>query len=298
MINLAFKYSNFLRMKYIDILFYNLLKKEKTNFENIIKNEIIHNILVIKNLIEKETCEVLYQRYTYFNKNLDINVVNNLLKENCDIMYLSNNIKKFYLKKEAFKYCDIDYIMNESNKEIVINYILDLKKYDINILNTYIAPSLIIQEKLNNKKYETFFSKKNLENILDFYNVIISNEKYQLITAIFYLSISKMICTYLKIFNPEKINNEFKIKLLQIIDNKKLKANEESFQYIRKLLREENIINENKKQIFEKRKNLKEKDNQKNLSIIPTESDFNLKENNCNVQINEICIYCKKRLIK
>ena len=44
MIYLCFKYSDF-RMKYFDKLFDSMLNNEKTNFDNILKNQVILHIL-------------------------------------------------------------------------------------------------------------------------------------------------------------------------------------------------------------------------------------------------------------
>ena len=85
MIKLAFRYSLNFRMKYNDILLDNLLQKEKINFENIIKNEIIHYILENNNVIKKENCMEMYKNYSCLNKKLDINLVDDLFKEKCEI---------------------------------------------------------------------------------------------------------------------------------------------------------------------------------------------------------------------
>ena len=65
MIKIAFLFSENFRMKYKDNLFEKLLSKEKNNFENIIKNQIIHHILGNKNLVQRESCINIYNSYTF-----------------------------------------------------------------------------------------------------------------------------------------------------------------------------------------------------------------------------------------
>lgn len=62
MINLCFKYSDF-RMKYFDKLFDSMLKNEKTNFDNILKNQVIHYILGNNNSAQRESCIKIYKAF-------------------------------------------------------------------------------------------------------------------------------------------------------------------------------------------------------------------------------------------
>ena len=299
MIDITFKFSDSFRMKKSDDIFDNLLIKEKKNIENIIKNKIIHHILGNKNIVEREDCAQIYNEYASINKKLNADLVDNLLKENCDIISSKNQLKKFSLKKNAFKYCDIDYIIDYEQRMNAIQYILDFKADSHNILNTFISNSLTIQEKLNNKIYETVFCKNNLEYLINFYQVLISNNNYSLFTDIFFFTISKFICTYIKI-KDKNINEEYKNKIIEIINNNKLECNNSKIiQYIKKLLSDEDIIKENKNNLFEKAKNLKEKYKKKyeelnklTLNKISYSSEFTYNMD----QKEEICIYCRQSL--
>jgi hypothetical protein len=96
-------------MKYFDKLFDSMLKNEKTNFDNILKNQVIHYILGNNNSAQRESCIKIYK--AFFN-NEDLSLIDNLLKEKCDTISSSNQLKLFSLKKSAFPLCDIDYIID------------------------------------------------------------------------------------------------------------------------------------------------------------------------------------------
>ena len=135
MLILAFKLSNSFRMKYEDKIFESLLKREKINFENLIKNRIFHLILGNKNLIKRENCVKIVEP---FKKNLDINFIDNKLKENCEEISLSNQLKQFSLIKTIFPFCDIDYIYDFKERINAINYMTEFQSTNFNLLNIYI----------------------------------------------------------------------------------------------------------------------------------------------------------------
>ena len=304
MINLAFKYSDLFRMKFNDILFDTLFKKEKINIENILKNEIIHYIFGNKNIIKKEDCVEFYNIYTSLNKKLDKDLVDKLLKEKCNIVFTSDKLKNYSLKKDVFNYCDIDYIIDYEERENAINYIIDLKEENLNISNTYMSESLDIQVKLNQRIYENVFSKGNLGNLIYFYNIILSDANYEKLIPFFFINISRIICTYIKIYK-ENINETFKNKLIEIINNNNYEGNIDNLiQYIKKLLSNENIKKEKKDKLLESNSTLKEEfnktvDEEKQLTSnnysLSDESKSN-KNHELSNQINKICIFCKKPL--
>ena len=85
--------------------------------------------------------------------------MDNLLKNDCELISSSNQLKKFSLKKNIFSICDIDYIIDCDERINAIQYLTDFQSNDFNLLNTYIDKSLKIQEKLYKKAYETFFNQ-------------------------------------------------------------------------------------------------------------------------------------------
>ena len=297
MINLVFKDSNIFRMKYKDIIFENLMLKEKVNFNNIIKNRIIHYILGKRNIISREDCIQFYQS---FGNNLDLKFVDNLLKEYCDKISLSNQLKNFSLKKSIFPICDIDYIINSSERKEAIQYLMEFQSENYHLLNTYILKPLSIQEKLNKKIFDNFFKKSNIDKLINFYSFIVSYNNQSLID-IFFFNCSKIICVYIKSYNYENLDEIFKKKLIEIINNKSLEENNSNLiQYIKKLILKEDIIDTNKKnEISNKPKSLKEKfkkkfseKNQIILNKFSKTSEINFEK----VNSKEICVYCRKPL--
>ena len=172
LLNLGFKYSDSFRMKYEDKIFEDLLIKEKENIESIFKNQIAHFILGNKNLITREKCIKLINSFSH---KLDLKIADQFLKDNCETISMSNQLKQFSLKKSFFSSCDIDYIIFSQERTNAINYILEFQSKNINLLNTNICKSLSIQEKLDKEIYDTFFNKNNMETIINFYNILISN---------------------------------------------------------------------------------------------------------------------------
>ena len=247
MLNLAFKYSENFRMKYKDNLFNKFLKKEIINFENIIKNQIIHHILGNKNIVQREFCVQLYTKFIPIKNYITIDFIDNILKEKCDIISSSNQLKLFSLTKNIFQFCDIDYIIDNKEKENDVNYLLNFKEHEYDILNTFISNSLLVHEKLDNKIYENLFFDKNIINFLKFYDGLICNNNYPLLTDTFFYTCSKIVCLFIKINKENNINEEYKNKITEIINNNKLEGNNSKYiKYINKLLFDKNAVNENK----------------------------------------------------
>ena len=288
MIYLAFNSSNKFRMKYGDILFNNLIRKEKKNFENILKNEILYHLFGNNKNIERESCEKIYNEFYMLNKDLSKDFVINILTENCRIISSSNELKKYSLKKKTLKYFDYDYIIDIFERILAIKLTIDSLDFGITPINTCAPNTLSIQEKLNCKIYENWFNKNNLENIISFcdFSIIIDDDNYTL-TNIFILTYSKIICTYIKIFKGN-INEEFRNKLTKILE----KNDNVLFKYIKKLLSDEDNANKNRLETKKYFKNVSLKEYNNNIK-----KEIK-KEDNSSPKIDEICIYCKKPLNK
>ena len=304
--NLGFKYSDSFRMKYEDKIFADLLIKEKDNIEKIFKNQLAHFILGNKNLITRERCIKLINS---FSQKLDLKIADQFLKDNCEQISMSNQLKQFSLKKSFFSFCDIDYIISSTERTNAIKYMVEFQSKNINLLNTYICNSLSIQEKLNKEVYDTFFNKNNIETIINFYKILTSNNNYPLLTDIFFYNFSKILCVYLKLYKAEDIDESIKNKLIEIFNNNKLEGNNaESIQYIKNLLIHEdsNLINDKNVKSMNKKKNLKDKfkkkfddKNELVLKKYTSSSDFDFdlnEEENSSSQIEDICVYCRQQL--
>ena len=294
MIKIAFMNADRFKMNYKDILFQKLLNKEKINFEDLIKNQIIHYIIGNKNIIKRENCLKLYNN---FYKDLHMNLIDNLLKENCEEIISTNQLKQYSLKKEIFSYFDIDYIFDCNERINAIKYVNEFQSKNCNILNTYILNSLSIQKDLNLKINDVFFNNKNIDNFINFYKILLSNI-YPSLTDIFFFTYSKILCVFIKLYNFD-MNKDFKNNLISIINNNKLEGKyNDSIQYIKKILLNEKIL-ENNNKIEDRKKKLKEKYKKKfdtqNNNIAKKYSLENIEnENNNFSETEKLCIYCRQ----
>ena len=299
MINLCFKYSDF-RMKYFDKLFDSMLKNEKTNFDNILKNQVIHYILGNNNSAQRESCIKIYK--AFFN-NEDLSLIDNLLKEKCDTISSSNQLKLFSLKKSAFPLCDIDYIIDSKERTNAMKYMTEFQKNNYNLLNVHISNSLSIQEKLYAKIYEIFFYKDNMDKLLKFYNALISNNNYPIFCDTFFFTFSKILCFFIELYKNDKNKEEYFNKIKEILNNCFLKGkNAQSIHYIKKLLSTEDK-NGNINELLKKKKNIKDKlkkkyEEKNQLSLSRFSSlELMLEEEESLSSINEeICVFCRQPL--
>ena len=299
MINLSFKYSDF-RMKYFDKLFDSLLKKEKTNFDNILINQLIHHILGNKNSVQRESCIKIYK--AFFN-NGDLSLIDNLLKEKCDSISSANQLKRFSLKKDAFPLCDIDYIIDSKERTYAMNYMTEFHINNYNLLNVHISNSLSIQEKLYAKIYEIFFYKDNMSKFLKFYNAILTNNNYSIFSDTFFFTFSKILCVLIELYKNDSSKEEYFNKIKDILNNSILQGtNIQSIQYIKKLLSTEDK-NENKNELLKKTKNLKDKlkkkyeeQNQLTLSRYSSCELMLEEEESLSSLKEEICVFCRQPL--
>ena len=305
MIKIAFKYTDLFTMNYKDEIFEKLLLKEGKNLENLIRNEIIHFIIAKKNLIDRESCMNIYNFYDHSEIKSDFII--NLLKENCNEIPSSNQLKLYSLKKEIFEFFDVDYIINYKDKSNAIKYTTEFQSTNFNILNTYLIDPLSIQVKLNEKLYDSFFNNKNIDNFLKFYeNYIISND-FPNFTENFFVTTSKFLCMFIKLYNNKESDfDSLKEKLVNTFTNCKLEGKYTAcIKYILNLLSKEKIkiTNEKKENI---KNNLKDKLKKKfdkkmenvmeKLSGISSEiSDENINKINTN-ETEVICIYCRQAI--
>ena len=120
-----------------------------------------------------------------FNNNY-IELVDEILKNNCEKISLSNALINFSLNKDILKSIDIDYIINSKQRTNSIEYITNFQSKNNNLMNINILEPLQIKEKLMKSVYKTFLNEKYLGGLVDFYNFIYLNkEKTPLINIIF-----------------------------------------------------------------------------------------------------------------
>ena len=110
---IAFFNSEF-EAKMKDEIYEKLYQNEKDRIKDLVKNEIIHFILSKQNVVKRDDC------INYFEKNFDGNyteLIDEILKNNCEKLVLANGLLNFSLKKEILNKCDLDYIISlESRK--------------------------------------------------------------------------------------------------------------------------------------------------------------------------------------
>ena len=103
------------------------------------------------------------------------------------------------------------------------------------------------------------------------------------------------------------MNEKYKNKVVEIINNNKLEGNNfKSIKYIKQLLSDTDAINENINIIIEKKKSLKEKykkkfdeQNQLLYKRLSSSSELDLEEEDSSsflIEVEEICIYCRQPL--
>ena len=92
-------------MMKIKIQLYLLKKIQKKKHNCIVKNEIIHYILSKKNLVKRDNC-IKYMEKNFDNNHLEL--VDEIIKNNCEKIVLTNGLIEFSLKKDVLNSCDID----------------------------------------------------------------------------------------------------------------------------------------------------------------------------------------------
>ena len=282
---IAFRYFDF-KLKMKDELYEKLYFNEKDKIKILVKNDIIHFILGRQNLVKRDDC------ISYINRVYDDNyaeLVDEIITKDCEKIVLSNGLIVFSLKKEVFNLCDIDYIITFESRENAIEYMTNFQSKNYDISNIYIIEPLNIEKKLMKNVYKAFYNDKNIDELIKFYNLLYNNkEKMQLLNNIFYSNLTKIISFAYKLCSTDLLDEDFKIKLLEKIN-----------QIEDKQFRKEKISEEkDKKSLKEKLKKKFEKKNEIIKDKIFS-SDINLLENEEETQNDkEICVYCRQSFNK
>ena len=66
---------------------------------------------------------------------MDLKIIDNFLKDNCDEISLSNRLKQFSLKTNMFPLCDTDYIIDYKERINAFKYLIEFQK-DFNLSKT------------------------------------------------------------------------------------------------------------------------------------------------------------------
>ena len=273
---------NDLKMKMIDEIYEKLYKNEKDDINKLVRNDIIHYILGENNLVKRDDC-IDYLNTNYNNNYLEL--LDELLKNDCEKIVLENSLIKFSLKKDILNSCDIDYIMSLEKRTNAIKYITNFQSKNFDASNINIIEPLNLKKKLMKNEYQTFFNEKNIEEIIKLYNLIyINRKKVQKLNDIFYFNLTKILSFAFNICSTNLLDEDFKLKLLEkikyikdnLFESKKLQGEKDKKSLKDKL----------KKKFIKKNELLMEK-------IIP--SNIIIEEDNIQ---KESCVYCHQKLNK
>ena len=167
-------YSSKTKMDLLNILKSNELVKD--DLKNILKEQLILNIISQGNLIDKKNLE----------KNID-NYLLSILNENNEyeqiLEELTYNKKDgdtiiFYLKDEYLKYLDCNYFINFQDKSKAQKYILNFKKDIVKTYNYYYYNNSELTFDFFKTVYEkVFLSKNNLDLIIRVVEKLINNDE-------------------------------------------------------------------------------------------------------------------------
>ena len=280
----AFRNTHF-KLKMKDEIYEKLYQNEKDNIKSLVKNEIIHFILGQKNLIKREEC------IKYLEKNFDenyIELVDEILNNNCEKIVLSNGLIKFSLKKEILNKCDIDNIISFEKRENAIQYMTNFQSKNFDFLNINIIEPLNIKKNLMQKVYQTFYNEKYFDELIEFYNLIyINKEKAKIFYQIFYSNLTKIFSFAFKLCSTDLLEEDFKIKLLE----KKNQIKDKQFQ------KEKNNDNKDNKYLKEKLKNKFKKQNEILILKEKITSINNIIEEDIQNE-KEYCVICRQSLSK
>ena len=184
------------------------------DLKNILKEEIIHNMISQGNLIDTKNIEKNIDEYLLilFKKN---NVYNETLNE---LTYnkLNGETIMFYLKDEYLKYFDCNYLIFPKTKSTAQKYILDFKKDKVKTYNYYFYNhSELTFEFFLNMYEKVFLNKNNLDLIIRILDKLKSDE--QIIKNLENKSLRNIvlpiILNYLQIFNVINTKSFIEFKL-------------------------------------------------------------------------------------
>ena len=207
---IAFRNVNF-KFKINDEIYAKFYQNEKDKIKTLVKNEIIHFILGQRNLVKRDDC------INYISKNFDedhVEIVDEVLKTNCEKIVSANGLIKFSLKKEVLNTCDIDYIISFESRENAIGYMTNFQSKIWDQSNIYIMQPLNVDKKLMKNVYQTFYNEKNLDEMIKLYNLIYNNkEKGKLLSQTLYSNLTKIFNFAYKLCSTDLLDEDFKIKL-------------------------------------------------------------------------------------
>ena len=288
--NIAFRNVEF-KFKIKDEIYEKLYQEEKEKIQSLIKNDIIHFILSNKNLVTRDDC-INYLQKIYNNKYIEL--VDEILKRDCEIIYLTSGLMQFSLRRDILNVCDIDNIIPFNSRKNAIEYITNFQGNENILFNINTIESLNIQKKLSIKIYETFYNEKNISELIKLYNLINKQkEKYPSFKNSFYFIITKILLFAHKLCNTNLLSIDFKKMLIEKLDEI------EDKEFIKYFDKEKVLDNNGKKETKNLKEKLKKKYIKKNEIINEQILSSNMIiEEIENKLIGDECVYCRQGLNK
>ena len=204
---LAFRNAEF-KLKMNDEIYEKLYQNEKDKIKSLVKNEIIHFILGKKNLVKRDDC------MEYMEKNFDnnhIELVDDIIKNHCEKIVLTNGLIEFSLKKEVLNSCDIDYIISSKKRINAIEYMTNFQTNNFNLSNINMIGPLNIEKNLIMNVYQSFYNEKNIDDMIKLYNLIFTNKKKaKLLNQIFYSNLTKILSFAYKLCSTDLLDEDLK----------------------------------------------------------------------------------------
>ena len=202
---------------------FDVLRKNKNSMkdlENILREEIVHEILSNGNLSDLTTLKKNIDDYLIdlFDEKDFFRILDELTSSK-----MIGEKKMFYLKDSSFKYLDIYYYYSPVDKSESLKYIFDFKKDKAKTYNTYyFNPSKLTFDFFKIVHEKILLNKNNLKIILKIIEKLFSNElkeeedENDINSKI--NSFCPIILKYLSIFGCINTHSFFKFK----VDNEKL----------------------------------------------------------------------------
>ena len=278
---IAFINSNF-ALKLKDEIQENFFQNEKEIIKSLVKNEIIHFILGQKNSVKRDDC------INHISKHFDnnhIDIVDEILNNNCEKSYSSNGLIKFSLKNETLKLCDLDYIISFENRINATKYMADFQSKNCNISNINIIRPLNVKKNFMKNLYQSFYNEKNVDEMIKLYNLVYINKvKEKSLYQVFNTNLSKILNFGFKLCSTDLLDDDFKVKLLEKFKGLK----DKQFQ------KEKNGDVKSKKNFKEKlKKKFEIKNEIFNTKIFSNYNNYINEEEDIQKE-QEICIYCRQ----
>ena len=300
-----------------------LYEIEKEEIIEIVKLKIIINLLIKSNF--SSYSEILEFFEQFYISILGENTIKDIILNMTEKRVLNNGKIKYILKDEYLHQFDLDLIFSRFLSAKIERYLIDFQSENFCLLNTKkIIKSLKCENELLFQNFKNFFlNGTNLISILNLIKAILQNENFNCLETAFLSKLLKIVCDFITIAKSNDnfdINVSYKDNLSELLKVLVNASNKTNFRYKSLTLYLQNEIinylnindesnnitlkedksntsNVEQKKLSMKEK-LKKKFKDKNKEIENKFKDFIKEIENANNDNENICILCKKTLLK